>query len=240
MSPPVISLVRAQRELWRHLWNWTLGALLVVWLTLVAVAWYTGHHEAEEITDGQLIAVARLWLAAEPGVVSTPPAPLDRRRVKAYVQDLAVLQWVGDRLVTDTHGLADGLGLSAAPPNGLSELNRHGAGGSRYWRVYVAERTDGGSTRRRCARPRTRASSGCHLRRAGSVPTGRWAARRTSPARRPGRGCRSPAGRPPTAAPPGPAHRPSRGGDPAARGVWTRHRARPPATAVPPRSAGRR
>lgn len=151
MSPPVIALVRAQRELWRHLWNWTLGALLVVWLTLVAVAWYTGHHEAEEITDGQLVAVARLWLAAEPGVMSAPPEPLDRRRVKAYVQDLAVLQWVGDRLVTDTHGLADGLGLSAAPPLGLSELNRHGAGGSRYWRVYVAERTDPvdrGQTRR--------------------------------------------------------------------------------------------
>ncbi len=151
MSPPVIALVRAQRELWRHLWNWTLGALLVVWLTLVAVAWYTGHHEAEEITDGQLVAVARLWLAAEPGVMSAPREPLDRRRVKAYVQDLAVLQWVGDRLVTDTHGLADGLGLSAAPPLGLSELNRHGAGGSRYWRVYVAERTDPvdhGQTRR--------------------------------------------------------------------------------------------
>lgn len=148
VGPPAIPLVRAQRELWRHLWNWTLGALLVVWLTLVAVAWYTGHHEAEEITDGQLVAVARLWLAAEPGAMSAPAEPLDRRRVKAYVQDLAVLQWVGDRLVTDTHGLADGLGLSAAPPNGLSELNRHGAGGSRYWRVYVAERTDGGQTRR--------------------------------------------------------------------------------------------
>lgn len=74
MSPSAIPLVRAQRELWRHLWNWTLGALLVVWLTLVAVAWYVGHHEAEEITDGQLMAVSRLWLAAEPGAMPAPPS----------------------------------------------------------------------------------------------------------------------------------------------------------------------
>ncbi len=148
VNPPAIPLVRAQRELWRHLWNWTLGALLVVWLTLVAVAWYIGHHEAEEITDGQLVAVARLWLAAEPGAVHTSPAPLDRRRVKAYVQDLAVLQWVGDRLVTDTHGLAAGLDLAGAPAPGLSQLNHRGPAGTTYWRVYVAERTDSGQTRR--------------------------------------------------------------------------------------------
>ena len=148
MTPPKTATVRAQRELWRHLWHWTLGALLVVWLTLVAVAWYTGHHEAEEITDGQLVAVARLWLAAEPGAMPTPPGPLDRRRVKAYVQDLAVLQWVDDRLVTDTHGLLPGLDLAGVPPPGLSELNHRGPAGSSHWRLYVAERRDPGQTRR--------------------------------------------------------------------------------------------
>ena len=67
MPPDVPAATRpAQPALWRHLWGWTLGVLLVVWLTLVAVAWYTGHHEAEEITDGQLVAVARLWMRAAP------------------------------------------------------------------------------------------------------------------------------------------------------------------------------
>ena len=81
--PPAIPLVRAQRELWRHLWNWTLGALLVVWLTLVAVAWYTGHHEAEEITDGQLESVARLWLSVEPDQTLSTPDPIASSRSRA-------------------------------------------------------------------------------------------------------------------------------------------------------------
>ncbi len=148
MSPSVIPLVRAQRELWRHLWNWTLGALLVVWLTLVAVAWYVGHHEAEEITDGQLMAVSRLWLAAEPGAMPAPPEPLNRRRVKPYVQDLAVLQWVDDRLVTDTHGMAAGLGFASVPQPGLTEQVYQGPQGRSDWRMYVGERRSGGQTRR--------------------------------------------------------------------------------------------
>ncbi|MDO9135768.1 MAG: two-component sensor histidine kinase, partial [Hydrogenophaga sp.] len=48
-----------------YLWSWVVGALLVVWTTLLLVAWYTGHHEADEITDGQLEAVARLWLSVQ-------------------------------------------------------------------------------------------------------------------------------------------------------------------------------
>lgn len=69
--------------------HWTLEALPVVWLTLVAVAGYTGHHEAEGITDGPL-AAARPWLAVEPGAV-TAPEPLYRQRVGACVQNRAVL-----------------------------------------------------------------------------------------------------------------------------------------------------
>ena len=32
---------RLQPSLWRHLWIWTLGALLAVWLALLALAWST-------------------------------------------------------------------------------------------------------------------------------------------------------------------------------------------------------
>ena len=146
--PPVMSLVRAQRELWRHLWNWTLGALLVVWLTLVAVAWYTGHHEAEEITDGQLIAVARLWMRAAPH--DEPAAQQDVRqgRVSAYVQDVALIQWDDERLVTDTHGMAQGLGLSAPPPLGFSVRPFQGLQGPSQWRLYVAGQQADGHERR--------------------------------------------------------------------------------------------
>lgn len=141
---PALPLVRAQRELWRHLWNWTLGALLVVWLTLVAVAWYTGHHEAEEITDGQLMAVARLWMRAAPHDEPATHQDVGQDRVSAYVQDVALIQWDDERLVTDTHGMAQGLGLAAPPPLGFSVRPFQGPKGPSQWRLYVAgQRVDG-------------------------------------------------------------------------------------------------
>ena len=50
--------------MWRYLWAWVLGALLLAWVVLVAAAYVTGVHEAEEVTDGQLATMARLWLQA--------------------------------------------------------------------------------------------------------------------------------------------------------------------------------
>lgn len=134
-----------QPALWRYLWGWTLGALLVVWLTLVAVAWYTGHHEAEEITDGQLVAVARLWLRAAPHDEPAALQPMEQARVRAYVQDVALLQWDGTRLVTDTHGMAQGLGMNAPPSAvGFTEQRFNGPQGATNWRMYVdAQPVDG-------------------------------------------------------------------------------------------------
>lgn len=145
--PPEVPAARpstVQPALWRHLWGWTLGALLVVWLTLVAVAWYTGHHEAEEITDGQLVAVARLWMRAAPHDEPAPLQDVATDRISAYVQDVALIQWDGDRLVTDTHGMAAGLGLLAPPAAGFSVRVFQGPQGPSHWRVYVAgQRVDG-------------------------------------------------------------------------------------------------
>ena len=41
-----------QRLLRRYLWTWTLLTVVTIWLTLAGVAYYTGLHEADEITDG--------------------------------------------------------------------------------------------------------------------------------------------------------------------------------------------
>jgi len=136
---PAASDAHPRGALWRYLWNWTLGALLVVWLTLIAVAWYTGHHEAEEITDGQLVAVARLWMATEPEAVRHLSAPLSREGIDHYVQDVAVLQWQRGQLVTDTHQLVAGLGLSAPPAPGLSTVIHRGLSGNTEWRMYVTD-----------------------------------------------------------------------------------------------------
>jgi two-component system, OmpR family, sensor histidine kinase QseC len=124
--------------LWRYLWSWVVGALLVVWATLLLVAWYTGHHEAQEITDGQLEAVARLWLSVEPDRTLGTPEPIASSRSRAYVQDVAVLEWVDGQLFTDTHSLATGLGLTQAPAAGFTNRLQSAVDGDVRWRVYTA------------------------------------------------------------------------------------------------------
>ena len=124
--------------LWRYLWSWVVGALLVVWTTLLIVAWYTGHHEADEITDGQLEAVARLWLSVEPNQTLSTPEPIASNRARAYVQDVAVLHWVDGQLFTDTHNLAGSLGWSDPPATGFSNRVQTIGNGEVHWRVYAA------------------------------------------------------------------------------------------------------
>lgn len=128
-----------QPALWRYLWGWVIGALVVVWSTMFAVAWYTGHHEAGEVADGQLVSVARLWLVSTP---RTRPAaqPVPVKRVEAYVQDVAVMHWVGGKLVSDTHGIATLLPPGAPLPAGFSDAELIGPAGPEPWRVFVAER----------------------------------------------------------------------------------------------------
>lgn len=125
--------------LWRYLWVWVVGALLVVWTTLLLVAWYTGHHEAEEVTDGQLVAVARLWLAAVDGPTAVAPEAIGQNRPLAYVQDVAVIRWQGGQQVTDTHRLAPLLNLQQAPEPGFSVREQATPSGHAHWRLYVAE-----------------------------------------------------------------------------------------------------
>ncbi len=53
----------APRSLWRYLWAWALGAVLALWLFLAGLAYSTGYHEAEEISDGLLVSAAQLLLS---------------------------------------------------------------------------------------------------------------------------------------------------------------------------------
>lgn len=129
-----------QPTLWRYLWGWVIGALVVVWSTIFAVAWYTGHHEAGEVADGQLVSVARLWLSSTPQAMRPAPEAIAPARVEAYVQDVAVLHWVDGRLHSDTHGLAGGLGMVSTPAPGLSDAILQTPTGPAPWRMYVAVR----------------------------------------------------------------------------------------------------
>ena len=142
-------------SLWRHLWAWALVTTTTVWLTLAGVAFYTGHHEAEEIAEGQLQSIARHWLALSPAQWPLP-APGDTEAApprdpqamvpkrSTYTTEWAVLLWQGDTLRLDTHGLATHLPTDLAP--GLRTTTLRGEPGT--WRLWVQDSADSDAVRR--------------------------------------------------------------------------------------------
>ncbi len=129
-----MSKAGGQKRLWQRLWAWAFGAVLLVWVTLVGVAYYTGLHEADEISDGQLQSVAELMLrlGAE-GHVERVIEPKSDAARDAYAPELAVLLWEGDRLLQDSHGWAAAWTQRGEP--GFSFWTPRGGQGP--WRVWV-------------------------------------------------------------------------------------------------------
>ena len=145
---------KAPRLLWRSLWGWTLLALLAIWFTLAGMAYYTGLHEAEEITDGQLVSTAEL-LVRQAGLGELYPFDLTPHQfarspfASGYAPELRVVVWEGSTLAWDTHGMAASL-----PPSlvaGHHTLALSIAGEVRTWRVFVADTAGPGALPRRVA-----------------------------------------------------------------------------------------
>lgn len=144
------------RALSRHLWQWTLVALAAVWFTLTAMAYYTGLHEAGEVTDGQLVSTAELLLRASAGMPS-PAAPASGVNagavrgpdVSGYSPELHVLLWDQGQVSLDTHGLAPALPAPLALGHQTITVVR-GERSTRF-RAYVAEVTAPQGASRRAA-----------------------------------------------------------------------------------------
>ena len=137
-----MTIVR-QPSLQRYLLRWTLGAVLVVWLTLLAVAWGTGLRESRKFSDGQLVAVARLWLQTEHAALAPlDPAALVRFQHE-YLQDVAVIEWQDGQLMADSHQMAGGLSAADIPPHGFATVpyrSSDGAGERRLYTVAIAHK----------------------------------------------------------------------------------------------------
>jgi two-component system sensor histidine kinase QseC len=144
VSAPVPS---ERPTLWRDLWVWTFGAVLVVWITLVAVAWSTGFREARKFIDGQLVATAQLWLATAPTGNRVPP-PAAVGVDDEYIPNPAVLAWTDGVLDTDTHHLAAGIEPDRLMRPGLTDVVHTNSNGPREWRAYVVEQVQGERVRR--------------------------------------------------------------------------------------------
>ena len=156
------------RSLWRYLWAWALGAVMALWLLLAALAYSTGYHEAEEISDGLLVSAAQLLLSQplhaplsdalkaplpEPDASKPLAAPqaalpkaLAQHPLNAYAPEFHVLVWQDDRLVWDSHGVHAQWPTRLLLGHQTMGLTMQGV--SQDWRVYVGESTGVTSVRR--------------------------------------------------------------------------------------------
>ena len=138
----------AGTPLWRHLWLWTMAAMVMTCLMLAAMAYRIGLYEADEISDGQLAAAAKLWMQAP----LSPPAPVARQsrddmapEQHSYEQHIAVLVWQDDTLLLDSHGLLTQLGTPAA---GYLTTSVEVHGELHHWRLFTLQMAQGTSQRR--------------------------------------------------------------------------------------------
>jgi two-component system sensor histidine kinase QseC len=152
------------RSLWRYLWAWALGAVVALWILLAGLAYSTGYHEADEISDGLLVSVAQLLLSQPmdgpfnhpltlPGLSKSLggqraalPTPLAEHPSNVYTPEFHVLVWQDQRLVWDSHGVQDQLPTRLAQGHQTLRLTMHGI--SQDWRVYVCESADAVTVRR--------------------------------------------------------------------------------------------
>jgi len=139
------------KPLWRYLWLWSLAALALSWLTLVMVARFTGVHEADEITDGQLASSVALLLRQPALNAKAPITPESNQSPAAspdnYAPELHVLVWHDGQLVWDTHALAPALPADLRPQH--QDLTLQVNGRSVVWRALLGQRELPGGHQRR-------------------------------------------------------------------------------------------
>lgn len=113
-------------SLTRHLLAWTLGALVLVWGSLIGVGYLTGQHEADELTDGHLASMGAVLLAYDsgsfaPGAAIAPPAGAAQQlKAHDYQQSMSVVVWDAQGRVLTRMGDAPEPGFS--PRQGFATL----------------------------------------------------------------------------------------------------------------------
>lgn len=94
------------RRLTNELLAWVLSSLVLLWLSFIFMAYRTGEHEADELTDGHLAATAALLVNLEKGKfregsLDTLPGGDHDLKAHDYQQSLTVAIWDGNgQLVT--------------------------------------------------------------------------------------------------------------------------------------------
>lgn len=85
-------------RLTNQLLAWVLGSLFLLWCSFIFMAYRTGHHEADELTDGHLASMAALLVNLRGGEFlarthSSPPAGGQELSAHDYQQSMTVAIW---------------------------------------------------------------------------------------------------------------------------------------------------
>lgn len=102
--------MRRNQSLMRHLLAWALGALVVVWGSFIGLAYWTGVHESDELTDGHLASVVSLLVGLRGSEITlgADPTTLPGRpdlRSHDYQQSMSIVIWDAQgRVLTRTGG----------------------------------------------------------------------------------------------------------------------------------------
>ena len=138
------SIQKSQRpSLTKHLLFWSLGALVLVWLSFVALGYLTGIEEADELTDGHLASVAALLLNVHAtqevdAAQATARSELPRLKKHDYQQSISVVQWDAHGRLLLLNGSAPQPPFSAAEGFADLQLDAPGAAGieTATWRSF--------------------------------------------------------------------------------------------------------
>ncbi len=137
---------RPGRSLFGNLLAWSLGALALLWLSVVVAGYQTGRHETDELVDGQLASIATLLARLDNGGRWLPPtdgrsAPAAHQpRQHDYQQVYSVVVWDAQGRVLAHQGDAP------LPPFARDEgfATLHLGEPARPWRGFA--RWSGGNT----------------------------------------------------------------------------------------------
>ena len=124
------------RSLARDIFAWVLGALTLVWATVIFVGYRTGQHEADELTDGHLASASTLLLAYAGGPTGRdapiPRSAVNDLRAHDFQESLSVVIWDAQGDVLARSG--DAPLAPFATPEGFATL--HLGNPPREWRAF--------------------------------------------------------------------------------------------------------
>lgn len=123
-------------RLTNQLLAWILGSLVLLWFSFIFMAYRTGEHEADELTDGHLAATAALLMNLRGGefvgesLKAAPTGGVDDLHAHDYQQSMTVAIWKSDRTLVTRSG--EGPTPQFPPDEGFASVSTSGSN----WRIF--------------------------------------------------------------------------------------------------------